>query len=68
MVEVRGPGVRDVNRFFVDREDWAAARAARRDEFPCGIEIELVDGAGRVVAVPRSSAVTVAPASVQEVR
>lgn len=68
MVEVRGPGVRDVNRFFVDREDWAAARAARRDEFPCGIEIVLVDGAGRVVAVPRSSAVTVALASVQEVR
>lgn len=58
MVEVRGPGVADVNRFAVDRVDWARARDARRDEFPCGIEIVLVDPAGRVVAVPRSSRVT----------
>ncbi len=58
VVEVRGPGVADVNRFAVDRVDWARARDARRDEFPCGIEIVLVDPAGRVVAVPRSSRVT----------
>ena len=61
VVEVRGPGVRDANRFLVDRADWVAARAGRRDEFPCGVEIMLVDGEGRMVAVPRSAAVTVVP-------
>lgn len=55
VVEVRGPGVEDTNRFAVDRIEWARARAARGDEFPSGIEIVLVDTAGRVVAIPRSS-------------
>ena len=55
VVEVRGPGVAEVNCFAVDRIDWIHARAARGDEFPCGIEIVLVDGCGRVVAIPRSS-------------
>lgn len=54
-IEVRGPGVKDVNRFFVDRTDWAFARQARRDEFPCGIEIMLVDQSGNLVVIPRSS-------------
>lgn len=58
VVEVRGPGVADVNRFAVDRVEWARARAERRDEFPCGVEIVLVDGEGNLVAVPRSSQVT----------
>ena len=55
VVALSGPGVADVNRFAVDRIDWLNARAARGDEFPCGIEIVLVDADGRVVAVPRSS-------------
>lgn len=55
--EVSGPGVADVNRFAVDRGAWAEARAARGDEFPCGIEILLVDAEGRAVAVPRSARV-----------
>lgn len=59
-VEVRGPGVRGVNRFAVDRVEWARARAARNDEFPCGIEIMLVDADGHVVAIPRSSQVAYA--------
>lgn len=59
-MEVRGPGVRDVNRFAVDRIEWARARAARNDEFPCGIEILLVDADGRIVAIPRSSQVACA--------
>lgn len=69
VVEVRGPGVADVNRFAVDRVEWARARAARHDEFPCGVEIVLVDGEGNLVAVPRSSQVTLAgeDASVGEV-
>lgn len=58
VVEVRGPGVRDVNRFAVDRIGWAEARAAREDEFPCGVEMVLVDPSGNLVAVPRSSRVT----------
>lgn len=57
-VEVRGPGVRDVNRFWVDRLAWAQAREARNDEFPCGIDVVLVDGAGNFVAIPRSSQVS----------
>lgn len=55
--EVSGPGVADANRFAVDRSAWAEARAARGDEFPCGIEILLVDAEGRAVAVPRSARV-----------
>lgn len=58
VVEVRGPGVKDVNRFAVDRGDWVCARAERGDEFPCGIEIVLIDGEGHIVAIPRSSQVT----------
>ena len=68
--EVSGPGVADVNRFAVDRSTWAEARAARGDEFPCGIEILLVDAEGRAVAVPRSArvcAVTCAQPASEEV-
>ena len=54
-VALRGPGVERENRFAVDRVDWLHARAERGDEFPCGIEIVLVDPEGRVVAIPRSS-------------
>ncbi|MFR3092372.1 MAG: phosphonate C-P lyase system protein PhnH, partial [Eggerthella lenta] len=51
----RGTAARGANRFAVDRVDWLRARDARGDEFPCGIEIVLVDPEGRIVAVPRSS-------------
>lgn len=59
VVAVRGPGVRTVNRFVVDRVTWADARALRGDEFPCGIELVLVDAAGSFVALPRTSQVVV---------
>lgn len=55
VVALQGPGVERENRFAVDRVDWLRARDARGDEFPCGIEIVLVDPEGRIVAVPRSS-------------
>ena len=58
VVALRGPGVERENRFAVDRADWLRARDARGDEFPCGIEIVLVDPDGRVAAVPRSSRAT----------
>ena len=56
--EVRGPGVAETNHFATDRRAWAVARAQRGDEFPCGIEIVLVDAVGNVVAIPRTSAVS----------
>lgn len=65
-VEVRGPGVKDVNTFYIDRSDWAFARTDRKDEFPCGIEIILVDPAGNLVAVPRSSQIVVCDGSCEE--
>lgn len=55
VVALQGPGVERENRFAVDRVDWLRARDARGDEFPCGIEIVLVDPEGRIAAVPRSS-------------
>ena len=58
-VAVSGPGVKDVNRFCVDRVEWAAGREARGDEFPCGIDLVLVAPDGAVVAIPRTSAVVV---------
>ena len=66
-VKATGPGVRDVNRFYVDRAAWARARAERGDEFPCGIEILLVDVEGNAVAVPRSTCIRVAGAAEEEV-
>ena len=53
--EVSGPGVADVNRFAVDRSAWAEARAARGDEFPLGIDLVFVDGAGHVLCLPRTT-------------
>lgn len=53
--EVEGPGVKDTARFWADARLWAEARSVRGDEYPCGIEIVLVDAQGRMAAVPRSS-------------
>ncbi len=65
---VEGPGVKGRNRFFASSDAWLKARTARPDEYPCGIEIVLVDGEGRIVALPRSSKVEAADAreSVEE--
>lgn len=54
--ELSGPGVDGTARFSCARDDWARARAARHDEFPCGVDIVLCDELGRIVCVPRSSA------------
>lgn len=58
-LQIEGPGVKDANRFYAASARWAWARNGRGDEYPCGIEIVLFDAAGRVVAVPRSSQVTI---------
>lgn len=54
---ITGPGVDGSTSIACDRTDALRARLERGDEFPCGIDMVLVDGAGHVVAVPRSSAI-----------
>ena len=62
-IDLEGPGIKDTASFYVDAADWAAVRAERADEYPCGIEILLVDDEGAVVAVPRTARIAcVAPA------
>lgn len=57
-VSIEGPGVKDSHVFGTDCVDWIWARNRRSDEFPCGIDIILTDGCGRVAAVPRTSFVS----------
>ncbi len=54
-VSVKGPGVKDEHFFGIDRISWLEARNKRCDEFPCGIDIILVDRVGGIVAIPRTS-------------
>ena len=54
-VVVSGPGVKDTHTFFVDRNDWIEARRDRGDEYPCGIDLILVDVEGHVVGIPRTT-------------
>ncbi|MGI6033672.1 MAG: phosphonate C-P lyase system protein PhnH [Coriobacteriales bacterium] len=49
-----GPGIVESAKILCDRSDILATRNGRGDEFPCGIDLMLVDGAGHVVCVPRS--------------
>lgn len=57
--EVQGPGVRPGSpaRFWACDSTWLEARNSRGDEYPCGIDLVLADGEGRVVALPRTSRV-----------
>ncbi|MDR1088647.1 MAG: phosphonate C-P lyase system protein PhnH [Coriobacteriales bacterium] len=55
---VTGPGVKEQHTFAASSSWWFAAREKRCDEFPCGIDLILVDPAGRVVALPRSAHIT----------
>lgn len=57
LMRASGPGVKGANAFAVDRTEWEHARAWRADEFPCGIDILLVDAQGCVVGVPRTTKV-----------
>lgn len=52
---VSGPGIKDTHTFFVDRTDWIEARQERGDEYPCGIDVILVDEQGHVVGIPRTT-------------
>jgi alpha-D-ribose 1-methylphosphonate 5-triphosphate synthase subunit PhnH len=57
--QVTGPGVRSSHRFASSEDAWFMGRALRRDEFPCGIDLILVDSQGNVVGLPRTAQVTV---------
>lgn len=50
-----GPGIKDAALVECDRADVLLARIGRADEFPCGIDLVLVDRAGHVVAIPRTT-------------
>lgn len=50
-----GPGIKDTASITCDRTDVIEARIERADEFPCGIDLILVDGAGHVAALPRTT-------------
>lgn len=54
-VTLRGPGIKETHTFFVDRNDWIEARRDRGDEYPCGIDLVLVDVEGHVVGIPRTT-------------
>jgi alpha-D-ribose 1-methylphosphonate 5-triphosphate synthase subunit PhnH len=56
--ELAGPGIDGTSRIACDRADAIEAAIERADEFPCGIDLVLVDGAGHVACIPRSSTVT----------
>ena len=55
--ELSGPGIEKTAELYVSQAEWARARAERSDEYPCGIEILLVDGEGNVAALPRTTCI-----------
>lgn len=60
--ELAGPGIKTTSRIELDRGEILRARNGRGDEFPCGIDLVFVDGAGHIAAVPRSATVEEVPA------
>ena len=52
---VTGPGVASKHLFGVSCSWWQEVRLARADEFPCGIDLILVDQIGRLIALPRTA-------------
>ena len=53
--ELEGPGIKGTAHLECDRADVIDAAIDRADEFPCGIDLVFVDGAGHLAAIPRSS-------------
>ena len=54
-LDLSGPGIEKTAELYVSQAEWAHARAERADEYPCGIEVLLVDGDGNVAALPRTT-------------
>jgi alpha-D-ribose 1-methylphosphonate 5-triphosphate synthase subunit PhnH len=59
-LRIEGPGVKGCVRICVEGlpPDWIEARAERCSEYPLGIDVYLVDGAGRLVGLPRTARLT----------
>jgi alpha-D-ribose 1-methylphosphonate 5-triphosphate synthase subunit PhnH len=58
--QVTGPGVR-ASQYFASSEDaWFVGRSLRYDEFPCGIDLILVDSQGSVIGLPRTARIAAA--------
>lgn len=57
-LELEGPGIEATAKLCVDQVAWARARQLRGDEYPCGIEVLLVDREGNVAALPRTTRIT----------
>jgi alpha-D-ribose 1-methylphosphonate 5-triphosphate synthase subunit PhnH len=56
--QVTGPGVELCHHFASSEDAWFAGRTLRHDEFPCGIDLILVDRQGKVVGLPRTAQVS----------
>lgn len=54
-LELEGPGIETAAKLYVNQVAWARARQQRGDEYPCGIEVLLVDEEGNVAALPRTT-------------
>ena len=56
-LRVEGPGVKDCARIGVEGlgAGWVELRAERCSEYPLGLDLYLVDGAGRLVGIPRTA-------------
>lgn len=54
-LDLSGPGIEKTAELYVSQAEWAHARAERADEYPCGIEVLLVDDDGNVAALPRTT-------------
>lgn len=52
---VSGPGVASRHFFCVTNPWWHEIRERRNDEFPCGIDLILIDATGCLVALPRTA-------------
>jgi alpha-D-ribose 1-methylphosphonate 5-triphosphate synthase subunit PhnH len=59
-LRIEGPGVRGCVRIGVEglHPGWIDARAERCSEYPLGVDVYLVDGAGRLVGLPRTARLT----------
>jgi len=59
---IEGPGIKGSALIEVEGLDpaWVAMRADRCAEYPLGIDLYLVDDAGRLIGIPRTSRLSVA--------
>lgn len=60
VLRIEGPGVKDSAMLGVEGldADWLGARAERCSEYPLGVDVYLVDGAGRLAGIPRTARLT----------